>query len=300
MTAIDSIIQALKTGGRHLGDLCFWQLAEASVDRATFEARWEAAGLDKALLPEPPTAEKALKVAAREAGVGQQTGQQSRLIRLAVENEENVTFAVVLEEKHPETGTLTYTQEAKVALDRAFGNISSDRPSHEVVQNIMTRFGKLRDTHTADDVRRTITRTLASFSAVTLRESGGVYWVPSPFSGLLRKLQACIQQFGHSEVYLIPVHDSADANKTLGDVATQALQEELDALKSEVQAFVAQPPERPTTLARRFDAFDQLRNRAALYRDILKVQVKDLDSTLDELTTSVETLLATKSQQKAA
>jgi len=29
---------------------------------------------------------------------------------------------------------------------------------------------------------------------------------------------------------------------------------------------VAQPPERPSTLARRFDAFDQLRARAALYR----------------------------------
>jgi hypothetical protein len=297
---IDSIIQALTTGGRHLGDLCFWQLSDASVDRATFEARWQAAGLAKELLPEPPTPEKALKTAVREAGVGQQTPQKSRLIRVAVENEESLVFAVVLEEKHPDTGTLTYAQEAKVSMDRALGNLTSDNDQHEVVQSIVSKFGRLRDTHTADDVRRTITRTLASFSAVTLRESGGVYWVPQPFARELRQLQKCIQQFGSSEVYLIPVHDSADANRTLGDVATQALQEELDALKVEVQSFVAQPPERPTTLARRFDAFDQLRSRAALYRDILAVQVKDLDSTLDSLTVSVESLLAQKSQKVAA
>lgn len=156
---IDSIIAALHSSGRHLGDMIFWQLADASVDRATFEAPWAAAGLAAELLPEPPTPEKALKVAAREAAVG----QQSRLIRVAVENEEHITFAVVLE-----------------------------------------------------------------------------------------------------------------------------------ALKNEVQAFVAQPPERPSTLARRFDAFDQLRARAALYRDILSVQVKDLDRTLDGLTASIESLLNAK------
>jgi hypothetical protein len=287
---IESIIAALASTGRHLGDMIFWQLSDASVDRATFEARWATAGLAKELLPEPPTAEKALKTAVREAAVG----QQSRLIRVAVENEESLIFAVVLEEKHPDTGTLTYTQEARVSMDRAFGTLGTDNHQHEVVQSIVTRFARLRDTHGADDVRRTITRTLASFNAVTLRESGGIYWVPAPYAKQVRQLQACIEQFGASQVHLLPVHDSADANRALGDVATQSLQDELEALKTEVAAFVAQPPERATTLVRRFDAFEQLRGRAALYRDILAVQVKDLDSTLDGLTQSVENLLAQK------
>ena len=45
---------------------------------------------------------------------------------------------------------------------------------------------------------------------------------------------------------------------------------------------------------RRFDAFDALRGRAQLYRDVLNVQVKDLDSTLTELGASVEKLLNAK------
>lgn len=68
---------------------------------------------------------------AREAAVG----QQSRLIPIAVVYETTLGFAVVYEEKHPETGTLSYTQEARVTLDRAFGTIGTDNKSHEVVQS---------------------------------------------------------------------------------------------------------------------------------------------------------------------
>jgi hypothetical protein len=52
----------------------------------------------------------------------------------------------------------------------------------------------------------------------------------------------------------------------------------------------------PSTLVRRLDAFEGLHARANLYRDILQVHVKDLETTLTEFTTSVETLL----NQKAA
>lgn len=64
--------------------------------------------------PQPPTLEKAFKLAAREAAVG----LCDRLIRLAVDDEATVVFAIVREEKHSD-GTLTYTQEAKVGLEDA-------------------------------------------------------------------------------------------------------------------------------------------------------------------------------------
>ena len=53
-------LQRLRTvlgkGNQHLGDIVFWQLADARVDRATLESLWRDAGLDAALLPEEPTA----------------------------------------------------------------------------------------------------------------------------------------------------------------------------------------------------------------------------------------------------
>jgi len=56
------------------------------------------------------------------------------------------------------------------------------------------------------------------------------------------------------------------------------------------------PEAQNAALVRRLDAFEGLQARANPYRDVLQVHVQDLEKTLGELTTSVETLL----NQKAA
>ncbi len=288
---LDKLTSVLNQGGQHLGDLIWWTLAEASIDRSTLENIWSGAQLAAEFLPDPPTAEKALKAAVREAAIG----QPDRLVRLGKEDECEIVFAVVRETKHAD-GSVTYHQETRIILDRKAESVSSDLAGHDLAGVITTRFTELRATHTPDDVRRAMMKTLDACAAVTLRDHGGVYWVPAPYAELVRRLQAAIEKIGSSRVYLLPVHASADANRTLGDAAKLAIEDDLAHLKAEVEEFVAAPPDRPSTLVRRLDAFEALRSRAALYRDVLQVHVADLDSTLSALTESVEGLL----DQKAA
>ena len=287
--AIKNLTAVLTKSGAHLGDIVFWMLAEASTNRSDLESKWKAAQLPMELLPEPPTITKSFKLAVRET----QTGLTDRLIRVAVDDESSVVFAIVHEARHAD-GTLVYTQEAKVGLELLTGTINTDAPTHDLVTAIQTRFEALKNTHTADDIRRTITKTLQSFSAVLLRDSGAIWYVPAPNAERLRRLQSCIESIGHSKLYLLPVHDGPDASRTLGDAATKSLETDLAELKAEVESFLASPPDRASTLVRRFDAFDALRGRAQLYRDVLNVQVKDLDSTLEGLSASIETLLNQK------
>jgi len=130
----------LGKGTQHLGDIVFWQLADARVDRSTLESLWRDAGLDAALLPEEPTAERALKQAVREA----QVGQRDRLIRLGLDNEDEIVFAIV-RESHDDAGNVTYVQEARVRLDRTSEAINSDVTSHDIVQAVFAglRIGKI-------------------------------------------------------------------------------------------------------------------------------------------------------------
>ncbi len=288
---LDKLTSALNNGGQHLGDIVYWTLAEARIDRSTLENIWSSAQLAPELLPDPPTAEKAFKTAAREAALG----QPDRLVRATKEDESDIVFAVVRETKH-EDGSVTYQQETRVILDRQAESVSSDIAGHDLGGVISTRFGELRSTHTPDDIRRAMMKALDSCAAVTLRDHGGVYWVPAPHAETVRRLQGAIEQIGSSRVYLLPVHASDDANRTLGDAAKLAIEEELQALKAEVEGFMASPPDRPSTLVRRLDAFEGLQARANLYRDVLQVHVADLENTLAGLTTSVENLL----NQKAA
>jgi hypothetical protein len=285
----DKLKSVLAKGGHHLGDLIWWTLAEARIDRSTLEKIWAGAQLAPEHLPDPPTAEKALKSAVREAAVG----QPDRLIRLGKEDEAEIVFAVVRETKHTD-GSVTYQQETRIVLDRKAETVSSDIAGHDLAGVISTRFAELRLTHTPDDVRRAMMKTLDACAAVTLRDHGGVYWVPAPYAELVRRLQGAVEKIGSSRVYLLPVHASADANRTLGDAAKLAIEDELAVLKAEVEGFLASPPDRPSTLVRRMDAFEELKNRAALYRDVLQVHVADLDATLAGLTGAVEGLLNAK------
>jgi len=260
---------------------------EGVFDRATLEARWTGAGLAKELLPEPPTAEKALRLAVKAC----QVGQAQHLVRLAKDGDGELIYAVVREENLGD-GVLAHRQEARVSLQRAAGAVTTDAPGHSLVRAIQDTFVQLRDTHTADDVRRTVVRTLHTLAAVTLREGGGVYWVPRTHAATVRKLERAVGQLGKSTFHVVPVHHTDDASRTLGVVARGSLETELAALREELEAFKAQPPDRPATLERRLEAFEALRGRAQLYRDILHVQVEDLESHLTSMAASVEELLA--------
>lgn len=286
---LNRLTSVLKNGGHHLGDVAFWQLADVRLDRSTLESLWKTAGLDAALLPEEPTAEKALKQAVREA----QVGQRDRLIRLGLDSEVEVVFAIVRESRD-DAGNVKYLQEARVHLDRASGVISSDVNSHDIVRAVFDGFHVLKTTHTADDVRRAIVKALGSWAAVTLRDGGGIYWVPSVYAAELRRLQGAIEKIGSSRVHVLPVHQSDDAQRALGEIATASLEAELAQLQTEIAAFVSMPPERTSTLTRRLDAFSALKDRATLYKTVLSITVTDLDQQLRNMTATVEGMINKK------
>ena len=171
---------------------------------------------------------------------------------------------------------------------------SSDRPGHDLVTAVRSRFEMYRTTHHPDDVRRAISKALDAMAAVALRPSGGIYWVAAPFADKVRRLQSAIEKIGASRVYLLPVHKSAEAERTLGEIAKGSIEAELASLQAEIESFLSTPPDRASTLIRRFDSFEALRARAKLYRDVLAVEVGDLDKQLAQMSASVESLLNAK------
>jgi hypothetical protein len=183
-----------------------------------------------------------------------------------------------------------------VTLYRGPARLETDAPHHDVVRGVLESYARYLDTHTTDDVRRAVLRALDSFAAVTLREHGGVYWVPAPYAEHLRRLQHALSRIGRSRLDLVPIHETPEGNAALGSAARSAIEADLDALREEIQGFLAAPPDRPSTLMRRLQVFEELRAKAQLYQTVLNVQVGDLEASLTELTTHVEGLLSTLSK----
>jgi hypothetical protein len=158
----------IQTAGEHVGDMLWWTLENARISRDRLEEVWQSAGLSMSLLPEPPTPERALRTAVREA----QVGHQGHLIRLGKEDD---------------------------------------------------------------------------------------------------KLQVAVAGIGASRIDVVPVHATPEASLALGAAARSALEEDLAALTSEIEAFLQEPPERVSTLTRRLATFDELRSKAHLYHSVLQV-----------------------------
>lgn len=98
----DKLTTALDQGGHHLGDLIWWTLADARIDRGNLESICSGARLAPEHLPDAPTAEKALKSAVREAGCPPARPAHP----LGKEDEAEIVFAVVRETKHAD-GSVT-------------------------------------------------------------------------------------------------------------------------------------------------------------------------------------------------
>jgi hypothetical protein len=291
---IEVIKRHTNHGGQPLGDLLWWELTAASVSRPDLIKLWVQGGLPTELLPEAPTAEKAFKTAVRET----QVGHPDRLLRLAVENGLEIVFGVVSEERDG-AGGLVYHQQARITLSHQSECIRSDQPSDPMVQKLTTRFEELKNLHTTDDVRRTITKTLDSFAAVGLRQSGGIYWVPATYAKELRQLQAVIERLGQSKMHLVPITKTKEGQAALAQAAKASIEEELTALQAEMQEFLQTPPDRASTLIRRLDHFADLRRRASLYQTVLEAQVVGLSENLTAMEGQVHGLLDDK-RAKAA
>lgn len=291
---LDLIRKHTDHGGQPLGDLLWWELASACVTRTELNRLWVQGALPIELLPEEPTPEKAFKTAVREV----QVGQSDKLLRLAKEDEQEVVFGIVTEQRDG-TGGLTYQQEARLVLSRQTGVLAADVQGHVLVRRIFDRFEDLKLIHTADDIRRTIVKTLGSFAAVTLRQMGGVYWVPAPYAAPLRRLQAIIEQLGQSKMHLVPITRTKEGQESLAQAATASIEEELNALRTEVQEFLANPPERASTLVRRLTTYEGLRRRANLYQTVLSAQVNGLAEALSQMEQQVHGLLADKKAKAA-
>jgi hypothetical protein len=285
------------SNGEHLGDIVYWALADADVQRSVLEQRWVSAGLDPKMLPEAQTPDKALRLAVRAASTNLGANRQGTLVRPTVDSANALIYAVV-EEGHDASGNYFSTQKALVMLDKADKAnpvISTDNPVNETAGLIVREYQRYLTTHPSRDVMTTIVKCLKAANGVTLRETGGIYWVPRTNADKVRALQGAIAGIGSSEVFVLPVSRSEQAERALQVAAAGSIEAELTALRGEIAGFCEDPDGvRPSTLDRRLATFEDLRGRATLYRSILGCTVEDLDAQLNQMVQSVETLLAQK------
>jgi hypothetical protein len=284
-STFQAIKEATAQGGALQGSVLWWDLYDSEVEAGAFTSKWCGAGLDKDLLPEVPPPARALRDAGQETlkGYGNKKGEY--LLRPAGERGGSYYYALV-NENRPTEGLVTHKQDATFCVGPSGAlTVTVNNPScSAVAKAIEAAYHRIHGTFQSRDIREAVLRALKACAGIPLRSHGGIYWVPAPFQGEVEKIATVIEATGQSSFSILPIHATAIGTKAVTAAARQSLEEQMKELKVELDGWSMDVAHgegpRPSTVNRRIEDFADLRSKAQLYRDILNMQVGDIESKL--------------------
>ncbi len=256
------------------GNIVWWRLS-GNVDLPTLSDAWHFAGLDRALLPSPPS----FAVALRRALV--EVSDARTLVRPSPKG----GWALVWEMPDV-TGELRHETAFVVSLDKV-GRLSFDRrEEHETAVAIREHFVRFQQELTPADISPWLCRFMEKISSVALRDTGGVYFVPRfATETLLRATKALSTSTSH-QVFRVPALRSEEAVAAITDALTQETTDAMDAIQRNLDTNAAHPEMRglgKRALNHRISLTEEMEKKLTAYEYVLGAKQAELHARLNEL-----------------
>lgn len=202
------------------GAIVWWRLTgHLNLDKLA--AAWAAAGLDVKLLPGSPSPVAAMHRAAEE-----QSGKR-RLIRPL---QGTRGWAVV--DETVKDDKLEYQQLCTVRLNET--QLLIEPHDSELAPKIQDRFDYYQRTLTINDSSGWITSLARHLKAVSLRETGGVYFIPETAVDDFRKMAGVIAEVCDHVIYEVPALQTDKAVTAILDAVLREADQEVSMMETEL------------------------------------------------------------------
>lgn len=270
------------------GAITYWRLA-GSIDLSELRQAWHQAGLDPKELPSEPDDETALGRAVRELQ------RKRRLVRplarrgawvikdeIVVEAQADTVYKTVCHVKY-EKGAVEPVQIAPG--DVPYEEYTAARD--EIRAAYRRHQGELQTT----DITEWLVKLAHARQATSLRDSGGVYFVPRPAMDFWRKATAVIDQVSRKahKVFKIPALRNDEAVEAIMDSVLAEAQKSAEALEAELLESNEEDKLGKRALAGRAKKCEALLAKISGYEDLLNVRMDDIKGRIVDLQSSVAT-----------
>lgn len=311
-----------------LGYTVSWKLTGVQIPHTDLVARLEAAGFgDQAPRREPPE-KRAVKRAIRawvddrrglapraaddETGSGSGRRRSGDLIRVINDRDSAfVVYALVAEDADVQELALEYSTAVRFSLNKttgelfctteARGQMRAESEAQEIARQIAPHWNYHKGLQLSGDVARIVTAAVQSLDAVTLRDQGGLYFVPVQQQDALERLAALLADLptlGASApmLLMLPVINVGAAAVQLRQVAEEDMLREIEAAGEDLSRFNAGTVKRNTVMER-LAAFARLKDKIALYAETVGMRRERLDVDMARLEAQVRALLPDEPRQ---
>jgi hypothetical protein len=294
--SIANVIALPELGSDCAGAIVFWRLGGAVV-HVDLVAAWTARGLDADLLPSPPTPTAALRRAVR-------TFEGDHKFARRIEGQEAF---VLVAESYGEDGRPVYANGCELGLQL------SDAHTDENGKPTLQPFVRGADTiHEIVNLERTYRHHLARLKpqsvggwlvdlahrvhAVSLRDTGGVYFIPRHTLDTWRSYVDAVRAVSAVKLFEIPSLRSEDAIEAIVDAlksevndVANTITDDLDRMVDEVADSGGSPSRRALTT--RLERAQRVETKIAAYENTLGIKLDELRTQFERLQMRVGTAI---------
>lgn len=270
---------AIMDGNKAAGVIVWWRLV-GGLNLVALETAWDEQGLDRRWLPSEPTPVVALGRAVAELRNGQTLvrslpGRQGGWV---------VKAERVVQDADGEKD-LDYTTELKAHLDDV-GRPHVSPAWHQHADKVRERFAHYSSTLIQADVSPWLCRLMARINAVSLRDTGGVYFVPPFAIPEWEKITAALRAASAHVISNVPAMKSDEAISAISDAVGQEAEQALDAILREFEK--AGEPDADVKLGKRAlenraEATKKVEAKVAAYEAILGQKLEQLHERAETL-----------------
>ena len=182
------VVSALQpdAGAPIVGHLCWWEFHAARIPVEDFRQLWSTQELPMHLLTKIKD-RTALRKALREL-------QRKKLLTRIKDDAERIVWRVTTEDVDYEQEDVTYRKAQQVIFNKSTKQIEfqiDDPVANEAVRNLFRRY---RGAFTARELRKMMTSTIEYMNGVTLRSSGGLYFIARRHTETINKVRQVLSR----------------------------------------------------------------------------------------------------------
>ena len=266
---IQSWVGEGKLTQKMLGEIITWKIQGVAISHADLLSGLMASDLDcdvaKELAPRNAFARACSKL------------DSERIIRKIAEDHATITFQFTREAL--EEGKFSYYFESLLFLNKYSGNITSE--NLELEQLAKEEFGRCMEARTANDVTRLVQRLFERHADLfSIRDQGGVYFVPEVHHEFIAKVERFVKNIGGSlQRFPIPA-GSPQGDRAVQEAVAHGLQAIIDEHLQAVQKFGEDT--RPDTLRRAEEKVRATKLKIEGYSFYLDKKREDLEASLQQ------------------
>lgn len=253
-----------------IGTLHWWTVQELSADMDDAKRKWIDAGLDKKDFRFKTGPSAMLSKAARRIKKPSNLRIEEKI---KDEFNPNLYILSIYETQGDNSSKLVNAvNHGTVELDEKTGLVAI-KSNHEIAEKLMNKYNNAKNVIDEDDVRNLLIKAFDWANAITVRRTGGIYFISKNMTSSLESICNFFGVIDQVKLYIFPVIGTAKNKRDIGDDLKDEISYEIRSILDEMDSDKQMTPR---IISSRIERLSELKKKVGIFTDFIDIQKENV------------------------